>query len=44
MKELSPEQGYFVHMSHQMGMHDDVNDELPGFIRLAYDGLTLEVE
>jgi len=44
MKELAPEQGYFVHMSHQIGKHADVNHELPGFIRLAYDGLVLEVE
>ncbi|MEO8086247.1 MAG: MBL fold metallo-hydrolase [Bacteroidota bacterium] len=44
MKELAPEQGYFVHMSHQVGKHDDLNDELPGFIRLAYDGLVLEVD
>ena len=44
LKELSPEKGYLVHMSHQMGRHDEVNDLLPEFIRLAYDGLELEVE
>jgi len=41
MKELNPEQGYFVHMSHQIGKHEDVNMTLPENIRLAYDGLSL---
>ena len=44
MKELSPEQGYFVHMSHQIGKHDEVNKMLPPFIKLAYDGLILKVD
>ncbi|MCX6275929.1 MAG: MBL fold metallo-hydrolase [Bacteroidetes bacterium] len=44
MKELAPEKGYFVHMSHQIGKHDEVNAELPAFIKLAYDGLTLNTE
>jgi len=41
MQELTPEKGYFVHMSHQIGKHEDVNKMLPGNIRLAYDGLVL---
>ena len=44
MKEIAPEKGYFVHMSHQIGKHDEVNAELPAFIKLAYDGLTLTIE
>jgi phosphoribosyl 1,2-cyclic phosphate phosphodiesterase len=44
LRELSPEKGYLVHMSHQMGKHEDVNAELPEFIRLAYDGLVVEGE
>jgi phosphoribosyl 1,2-cyclic phosphate phosphodiesterase len=43
MKEFAPQRGYFVHMSHQIGKHEDVNKMLPSFIRLAYDGLTVEV-
>ena len=43
MKELAPEKGYFVHMSHQMGKHEEVNAILPEFLRLAYDGLKIEV-
>jgi phosphoribosyl 1,2-cyclic phosphate phosphodiesterase len=30
-------------VSHQLGMHADVNKELPAGMQLAYDGLTLSV-
>lgn len=30
---------YFTHLSHQMGLHDEVEAELPDGIHLAYDGL-----
>ena len=43
MKELKPEKGYFTHISHQLGLHDEVEKELPDFISLAYDGLKLEL-
>lgn len=39
MHELKPEQGYLTHISHQMGTYKDVSNELPGFVRMAYDGL-----
>ena len=41
MQELKPEHGYLTHISHQMGKYADVSKELPGFVRFAYDGLTL---
>jgi phosphoribosyl 1,2-cyclic phosphate phosphodiesterase len=41
MNEIKPEQGFLTHISHQMGNYSEVNNELPGFIRLAYDGLTI---
>ena len=41
LTELKPEQGYLTHISHQMGLHEEVEKELPGFIRFAYDGLQL---
>jgi phosphoribosyl 1,2-cyclic phosphate phosphodiesterase len=34
---------YLTHISHQMGLHDQVDAELPDGIHLAYDGLRLEV-
>jgi phosphoribosyl 1,2-cyclic phosphate phosphodiesterase len=41
MHELKPEQGYLTHISHQMGTYEMVGKELPDFVKLAYDGLTL---
>jgi phosphoribosyl 1,2-cyclic phosphate phosphodiesterase len=41
--ELNIPEVYFTHISHQMGKHTDVNNELPSHIQLAYDGLVLEV-
>lgn len=32
---------YFTHMSHNLGLHADVEKELPPHIRLAYDGLSV---
>lgn len=43
MNELNPEIGYFTHISHQLGLHKEVEKELPANIRLAYDGLKIEV-
>lgn len=41
--QLNIPEVYFTHISHQLGLHDDVNFELPRHIKLAYDGLVLEV-
>lgn len=38
-QSVKAEQTYFTHISHQLGLHDDVNRELPTGIQLAYDGL-----
>ncbi len=43
LKELNPEKGYLTHISHQMGLHENVAMELPDFIELAYDGLKIEI-
>lgn len=43
MEEFKPEKGYFTHISHQLGLHDRVEEELPDYIRLAYDGLKFEI-
>ncbi len=37
------EKGYLTHISHQMGLHNEVEKELPPHIKLAYDGLVLEI-
>ena len=38
LKELKPKQALLTHISHYMGLHDEVNSELPNSIKLAYDG------
>ena len=43
LKELKPEQAYLTHISHQLGLHEEVEKELPAFIRLAYDAFSFEV-
>jgi phosphoribosyl 1,2-cyclic phosphate phosphodiesterase len=43
LTELKPNAGYITHMSHLMGKHAVVENELPDFIRFAYDGLKLEL-
>ena len=43
IEELSPRMGYLTHISHQMGLHADLEKELPSRIQPAYDGLVLEV-
>jgi phosphoribosyl 1,2-cyclic phosphate phosphodiesterase len=41
MEEFRPEQGYLTHISHQMGLYSEVSRLLPGFVGLAFDGLSL---
>ena len=43
LKSLNPERAFLTHLSHFVGLHEDVNKKLPGFIRLAYDGLEVMV-
>ncbi len=40
--ELNATQTYFTHISHQLGLHTVINNELPQNISLAYDGLVLK--
>lgn len=41
--ELKIPQAYFTHVSHQMGLHQTINESLPLGRALAYDGLVLEL-
>ncbi len=43
MHEFAPQHGFLTHISHQLGLHTEVNAELPDFVRLAHDGLTFEL-
>lgn len=41
--ELAIPEVYFTHISHQLGLNDDINLELPPHIQLAYDGLQISL-
>ena len=43
LKYLKPEKGYLTHISHQMGLYEQVSKELPPQIKLAYDGLKFQI-
>lgn len=40
-QELKVPKAYFTHVSHQLGLHEEIEAELPENIHLAYDGLVL---
>lgn len=42
-RDWGADQTYFTHLSHQMGLHAEVEKELPPGIFLAYDGLQVEL-
>jgi len=44
LTELNPEKAYLIHISHQLGLHDNISKELPGFIELAHDGLQISMK
>ena len=41
--ELSPRQTWFTHISHQLGLHAQVQNELPQGINLGFDGVELYI-
>lgn len=42
-QDIGAETTYFTHISHNLGKHAAVEKELPPNIRLAYDGLSIEI-
>ncbi len=40
IREISPRKAFITHISHQMGLHEEVSATLPPGIMLAYDGLS----
>ncbi len=44
IREISPRKAFITHISHQMGLHKKVSEELPAGISLAYDGLSFVCE
>ncbi len=43
LQDLNPQQAFLTHLSHFVGLHEEVNKKLPDFVQLAYDGLQIEV-
>lgn len=43
VEELKPKRAWFTHICHDLG-HEQANARLPEHVRLAYDGLSFEVE
>ncbi len=41
--KVQPEKAYFTHISHHLGLHEIVENELPDNISLAYDGLQISL-
>ena len=41
--DVKPELTYFTHMSHQFGLHAEMEQKLPANVRVAYDGLKIKV-
>lgn len=41
---IGAEQTYFTHISHNLGLHADIQKELPEGIKLAFDGLTFDLD
>jgi phosphoribosyl 1,2-cyclic phosphate phosphodiesterase len=43
IEEVAPEKAFLTHLSHQMGLHEQVSIELPANVEIAYDGLTISL-
>lgn len=43
IKRVSPKRCYLIHMSHQMGLHNEVSYKLPSNVFLSYDGLQIDI-
>jgi phosphoribosyl 1,2-cyclic phosphate phosphodiesterase len=43
LNKIKPERAFLTHISHLMGRHQDVEKELPSFVKIAYDGLSIEI-
>ncbi|MVM38209.1 MBL fold metallo-hydrolase [Spirosoma sp. HMF3257] len=42
-QRVNADRTYFVHISHKLGLHHEVEKELPDNIRLGYDGLQIRL-
>jgi len=43
IKQVKPEKAYLTHLSHEFGLHDEIQKELPKNVFVGYDGLKVEL-
>ena len=43
VRQVAPKEAYFIHMSHEIGLHAEAEKELPAHVHFAYDGLIVGV-
>jgi phosphoribosyl 1,2-cyclic phosphate phosphodiesterase len=43
VKEVRPRRAWFTHIAHELS-HEETNRQLPEHVKLAYDGLSFEVQ
>lgn len=43
IKRISPKKTYLTHMSHHIGLHEEVQKTLPPNVYLSYDGLEIDI-
>ncbi|WP_108822882.1 MBL fold metallo-hydrolase [Dysgonomonas sp. Marseille-P4361] len=43
IEKVSPKRAYLTHISHDMGLHEEVEKELPENVLIAYDGLEIKL-
>lgn len=43
IERVKPEKAYLTHLSHQLGLHREMNEELADHVFMAYDGLKIRV-
>jgi phosphoribosyl 1,2-cyclic phosphate phosphodiesterase len=42
--QLKPQKAFLTHISHLLGTHEEISDELPSNVELAYDGLKISFD
>jgi phosphoribosyl 1,2-cyclic phosphate phosphodiesterase len=40
-ERIGAKETYFIHMSHHVGLHAEINSQLPPHVHFAYDGMEI---
>ena len=44
IEKLNPKRAIITHISHQLGLHEEVSKRLPPNVELGYDGMVIEID